>query len=132
MPVRSTRLRGRRSSWLPAQAEEKSLPNFLGLLALDPETRHAPIALVLHSECFPPQARPASGSSRSSFGFRFRLMSAETDDVYDLLETGIRALFERGRLVLLAGSLLPRRSGGTAGWFPPTRKVRDHFAHARL
>ncbi|MDW9957778.1 hypothetical protein GOB20_08055 [Sinorhizobium meliloti] len=116
------------------QAEEKELAPFLGLLALDPETRHAPIALVLHSECFRRQA----GRIRQLAQFYrlpLRLMSAETDDVYDLLEAGIRALSSE-TVVLLAGSLLPRRSGWygrlvsayeeSGGIISPTLAYEDH------
>jgi hypothetical protein len=62
-------------------------------------------------------------------------MSAETDDVYDLLEAGIRALSSE-TVVLLAGSLLPRRSGWygrlvsayeeSGGIISPTLAYEDH------
>ncbi|WP_027997695.1 hypothetical protein [Sinorhizobium arboris] len=116
------------------QAEERGLAPFLGLLALDPETRRAPIALVLHSECFRRQA----GRIRQLAQFYrlpLRLMSAETDDVHDLLEAGIRALASE-TVVLLAGSLLPRSSGWygkllaayeeKGGVVSPTLAYEDH------
>jgi len=89
---------------------------------------------VLHSECFRRQA----GRIRQLAQFYrlpLRLMSAETDDVYDLLEAGIRALSSE-TVVLLAGSLLPRRSGWygrlvsayeeSGGIISPTLAYEDH------
>ncbi|MCA1366828.1 hypothetical protein I6F15_05365 [Bradyrhizobium sp. BRP14] len=94
------------------ESEEEDIAPFLGLLALDPETRHAPIALVLPPERF----RRQSGRIKQLAQFYrlpLRLMSAqESGDVYDLLEAGARALTS-DTVVLLAGSLLPHR----AGWY---------------
>jgi hypothetical protein len=92
--------------------EEEDIAPFLGLLALDPETRHAPIALVLP----PGRFRRQSGRIKQLAQFyrlSLRLMSADdAGDVYDLLEAGTRALTSE-TVVLLAGSLLPHR----AGWY---------------
>ncbi|MCA1440026.1 hypothetical protein I6F07_07260 [Ensifer sp. IC4062] len=106
-------------------SEEGDMAPFLGLLALDPETRSAPIALVLPAERF----RRHAGRIREFAQFyrlSLRLISAEeSGDLYDLLETGIRVISHE-TVVLLAGSLLPNR----AGWY--SKLVAAHKAHGGI
>ncbi|HXV30038.1 MAG TPA: hypothetical protein VD840_06885, partial [Sinorhizobium sp.] len=91
-------------------AGEEDIAPFLGLLALDPEIRRAPIALVMPADRFRRQAARIAGLAEF-YRLSLRLMSAEaTGDVYDLLEAGARAL-AHDTVVLLAGSLSPLRSG---------------------
>ncbi|APG93952.1 hypothetical protein [Sinorhizobium americanum] len=91
-------------------SEGEAIAPFLGLLALDPETRRAPIALVLTAERFRRQAARIRRLAEF-YQLSLRLMSTDAaGDVYDLLEAGARAL-TRETVVLLAGSLLPHRRG---------------------
>ncbi|THK36149.1 hypothetical protein EHS39_21315 [Ensifer sp. MPMI2T] len=116
-------------------SEEGDVAPFLGLLALDPETRCAPIALVLPAERF----RRHAGRIRELAQFyrlALRLIAAEeSGDLYDLLETGIRAISHE-TVVLLAGSLLSNRAGwygkliaaheANGGMISPTLAYEDH------
>lgn len=116
-------------------SEEGDMASFLGLLALDPETRRAPIALVLPAERFRRHAGRAKDLAQF-YRLPLRLISAEEGgDLYDLLETGIRAISHE-TVVLLAGSLLPNRAGwyrklvaaheATGGIVSPTLAYEDH------
>ncbi|MBP1884580.1 hypothetical protein [Sinorhizobium mexicanum] len=92
--------------------EDGDIAPILGLLALDPETRLAPIALVLPAERFRRQASRVKELAQF-YRLSLKLMAAEeSGDLYDLLEAGVRALSHE-TVVLLAGSLLPLR----AGWY---------------
>lgn len=82
----------------------------LALLALDPETRIAPIVVSAASDIIDRigvQLRRLADFYR----LRIRLVSASgSEDLYDALEVGARAVSGE-RIVFLAGSLLPRRKG---------------------
>ncbi|NRP75284.1 hypothetical protein ILFOPFJJ_06207 [Ensifer psoraleae] len=92
------------------EAEDADIAPFLGLLALDPETQRAPIALVVPAERFRRQAARIRQVAQF-YRLPLRLISAEkAGDIYDLLEVGVRALASE-TVVLLAGSLLPHRTG---------------------
>ncbi|MCA1449864.1 hypothetical protein I6F26_25230 [Ensifer sp. IC3342] len=116
-------------------SEEGDMASFLGLLALDPETRRAPIALVLPAERFRRHAGRIKDLAQF-YRLPLRLISAEEGgDLYDLLETGIRAISHE-TVVLLAGSLLPNRAGwygklvaaheANGGIISPTLAYEDH------
>ncbi|MEO5324452.1 hypothetical protein PV773_14135 [Mesorhizobium sp. CC13] len=92
------------------ESDEGGIAPLLALLAIDPETKRAPIALVMPCERFHRQAARI-GKLAGFYGLALRLVSAgETSDTYDLLEAGARALSSE-TVVLLAGSLLPSQSG---------------------
>ncbi|MBV2143523.1 hypothetical protein KUG47_08430 [Falsochrobactrum sp. TDYN1] len=82
----------------------------LALLALDPETRIAPIVIAAATEVIDRigvQIRRLADFYR----LRVRLVSASgSEDLYDALEVGARAVSSE-KVVFLAGSLLPRRQG---------------------
>ncbi|MDK1374713.1 MULTISPECIES: hypothetical protein [unclassified Sinorhizobium] len=119
----------------PEDSEDGDMAPILGLLALDPETRLAPIALVLPAERFRRQAGRIKELAQF-YRLSLKLMAAEeSGDLYDLLEAGVRALSHE-TVVLLAGSLLPLRAGwygklvaahGTQGGvISPTLAYEDH------
>ena len=82
----------------------------LALLALDPETRIAPIVIAAATEIIDRvgvQIRRLADFYR----LRIRLVSATgSEDLYDALEVGARTV-STDQVIFLAGSLLPRRSG---------------------
>ena len=82
----------------------------LALLALDPETRIAPIVIAAAAEIIDRigvQIRRLADFYR----LRIRLVSASgSEDLYDALEVGAHAV-STDRVVFLAASLLPRRAG---------------------
>ena len=82
----------------------------LALLALDPETRIAPIVIAAATEIIDRvgvQIRRLADFYR----LRIRLVSATgAEDLYDALEVGARTVSTE-QVIFLAGSLLPRRSG---------------------
>ncbi|MGO4451695.1 hypothetical protein AB4Y96_22460 [Phyllobacterium sp. TAF24] len=84
----------------------------LALLALDPGTRKAPIVVAAATEIVDRigvQIRRLA----DFYGLRVRLVSASgSEDLYDALEVGARAVSTES-VVFLAASLLPRSSG----WF---------------
>src|SRR4030095_13669264 len=84
----------------------------LALLALDEETRRAPIVIAGATEIIDRigvQVRRLAGFS----GLRLRLVSASgSEDLYDALEVGARAISTES-VLFLAASLLPR----SPGWF---------------
>lgn len=91
-------------------AGDEDIAPSLGLLALDPEIRRAPVALVMPADRFRRQADRIAGLA-AFYRLSLRLMSVEVlGDVYDLLEAGARAL-THDTVVLLAGSLSPLGSG---------------------
>ncbi len=93
------------------EAEEHISP-LLALLALDPETRRAPIVIAMPAERY---RRQAAGLSELARFYRLsvRLVSAKgTADFYDLLEAGTQAL-SCETVVLLSASLIPHG----AGWY---------------
>jgi hypothetical protein len=97
--------------------DEDGIAPLLGLLAIDPETKHAPIVLVVPSERFHQQVARMRRLA-AFYGLSLRLVSAgEAGDAYDLLEAGARAL-SSDTVVLLSGSLVPNK----AGWY---RKLVD-------
>lgn len=99
------------------ESDERGIAPLLALLAIDPETKRAPIALVVSSERFHRQVA-RMGKLAAFYGLSLRLVSAgETGDAYDLLEAGARAL-SSDTVVLLSGSLVPPKSG----WY---RKLVD-------
>ncbi len=84
----------------------------LTLLALDPETRRAPIVIAAAAELID---RIGVHVRRLAdfYGLRLRLVSASgSEDLYDALEVGARAVATE-TVVFLAASLLPRNTG----WF---------------
>ena len=92
--------------------DEDGIAPLLALLAIDPETKRAPIALVVPSERFHRQVA-RMGKLAAFYGLSLRLVSAgEAGDAYDLLEAGARAL-SSDTVVLLSGSLVPHK----AGWY---------------
>lgn len=94
------------------EGDEDGLAPLLALLAIDPETKRAPIALVAPSERFHRQV-PRMAKLAAFYGLSLRLVSAaEAADAYDLLEVGARAL-SSDTMVLLSGSLVPNK----AGWY---------------
>lgn len=102
--------------------DEDGIAPLLALLAIDPETKRAPIALVMPSERFHRQVARL-GKLAVFYGLSLRLVSAGgTGDAYDLLEAGARAL-SSDTVVLLSASLVPHK----AGWY---RKLVD--THATL
>ncbi|MEP9399057.1 hypothetical protein [Mesorhizobium sp. KR2-14] len=97
--------------------DEDGIAPLLGLLAIDPETKHAPIALVVPSERFHRQVDRIRKLA-AFYGLSLRLVSAgEANDAYDLLEAGARAL-SSDTVVLLSASLVPHKPG----WY---RKLVD-------
>ncbi|HHV69757.1 MAG TPA: hypothetical protein GXX48_19290, partial [Ochrobactrum intermedium] len=94
----------------------------LALLALDPETRIAPIVIAAASEIIDRigvQIRRLADFYR----LRIRLVSATgSEDLYDALEVGARTV-TTDQVIFLAGSLLPRR----AGWL--NKLVSAYEAH---
>jgi hypothetical protein len=82
----------------------------LALLALDPETRIAPIVIAAATEIIDRvgvQIRRLADFYR----LRIRLVSANgSEDLYDALEVGARTV-TTDQVVFLAGSLLPRKAG---------------------
>ncbi|PSJ56115.1 hypothetical protein C7I85_25570 [Mesorhizobium soli] len=92
--------------------DEDGIVPLLALLAIDPETKRAPIALVVPSERFHREAA-RMGKLAAFYGLSLRLVSAgKAGDACDLLEAGARAL-SSDTVVLLSGSLVPH----TAGWY---------------
>ncbi|WP_332690629.1 hypothetical protein, partial [Devosia sp.] len=92
--------------------DEDGLAPLLALLAIDPETKRAPIALAVPSERFHRQV-PRMAKLAAFYGLSLRLVSAaDAADAYDLLEVGARALSSE-TMVLLSGSLVPNE----AGWY---------------
>lgn len=99
------------------EGDEDGIAPLLALLAIDPETKRAPIALVMPSERFHRQV-PRMSKLAAFYGLSLRLVSAgEAGDTYDLLEAGARAL-SSDTVVLVSGSLVPNK----AGWY---RKLVD-------
>lgn len=82
----------------------------LALLALDPETRQAPIVIAAATEIIDRigvQVRRLA----DFYGLHLRLVSASgSEDLYDALEVGARAVSTES-VVFLAASLLPRSKG---------------------
>lgn len=102
--------------------DEDGIAPLLALLAIDPETKRAPIALVVPSERFHRQVARI-GKLAVFYGLSLRLVSAgEAGDAYDLLEAGTQAL-SSDSVVLLSASLVPHK----VGWY---RKLVD--THAAL
>ena len=92
------------------EGDEDGLAPLLALMAIDPETKRAPIALVVPSERFHRQVT-RMGKLAAFYGLSLRLVSAgEAADSYDLLEAGARAL-SSDTMVLLSGSLIPNKTG---------------------
>ncbi|WFU51514.1 hypothetical protein [Sinorhizobium terangae] len=116
-------------------SEDGDIAPLLGLLALDPETRVAPIVLVMPAERFRRQAGRIKELAQF-YRLSLKLMAAEeTGDLYDLLEAGVRALSQE-TVILLAGTLLPLRGGwygklvaaheAQGGVISPTLAYEDH------
>jgi hypothetical protein len=92
--------------------DEEGIAPLLAMLAIDPETKRVPIALVVPSERFHRQVA-RMGKLAAFYGLSLRLVSAgETGDAYDLFEAGARAL-SSDTIVLLSASLVPHK----AGWY---------------
>ncbi|NTS33471.1 hypothetical protein HQ945_19630 [Phyllobacterium sp. BT25] len=84
----------------------------LTLLALDPETRRAPIVIAAAAELID-RIGVHVRRLANFYGLRLRLVSASgSEDLYDALEVGARAVSTE-TVVFLAASLLPRNNG----WF---------------
>ena len=91
------------------ESEEHIFP-LLALLALDPETRRAPIVIAIPTERFRTHAARLSELVRF-YNLSARLVSANgTVDLYDLLEAGAQAL-SCETVVLLSASLIPHGTG---------------------
>lgn len=89
---------------------EEDFSALLGLLALDPHTRQAPIVLVLQSEQF---RRRAAGIRRLAEFYRLplRLVSVEgSGDASDLARTAAKAI-DSETVILLSASLTPANPG---------------------
>ncbi len=91
---------------------EEHISPLLALLALDPETRRAPIVIVMPAERYRKQAAGLIELARF-YRLSVRLVSAKgTADFYDLLEAGTQAL-SCETVVPLSASLIPHG----AGWY---------------
>jgi hypothetical protein len=91
------------------ETEEHIFP-LLALLALDPETRRAPIVIAMPTERYRRQAARLSELARF-YRLSVRLVSAQgTADFYDLLEAGAQAL-SCETIVPLSASLMPHGTG---------------------
>lgn len=89
---------------------EEHISPLLALLALDPETRAAPIVIAIPAGRFSMQAPRLSELVRF-YRLSARLVSAKgTGDVYDLLEAGTQAL-SCETVVLLSAALIPHGKG---------------------
>jgi hypothetical protein len=93
------------------ESDEDIFP-LLALLALDPETRRAPIVIAMPAERFRRQATRFKEIARF-YRLSLRLVSAKgTGDVYDMLEAGTQALTCE-TVVSLSAALIPHG----AGWY---------------
>ena len=93
-----------------AGGTEGHISPLLALLALDPETRRAPIVIVMPAERYRRQAACLSELARF-YRLSVRLVSAKgTADYYDLLEAGAQAL-SCETIVALSASLIPHATG---------------------
>ena len=93
-----------------AGGTEEHISPLLALLALDPETRRAPIVIVMPAERYRRQAACLSELARF-YRLSVRLVSAKgTADYYDLLEAGAQAL-SCETIVPLSASLIPHATG---------------------
>lgn len=93
-----------------AGGTEEHISPLLALLALDPETRRAPIVIVMPAERYRRQAACLSELARF-YRLSVRLVSAKgTADYYDLLEAGALAL-SCETIVPLSASLIPQATG---------------------
>lgn len=93
-----------------AGGAEEHISPLLALLALDPETRRAPIVIVMPAERYRRQAACLSELARF-YRLSVRLVSAKgTADYYDLLEAGAQAL-SCETIVPLSASLIPHATG---------------------
>lgn len=89
---------------------EADINPLLALLALDPETRKAPLVVAMPSERCQQQASRLEELAKF-YRLSLRLVAARgASDLYDLLEAGMRAV-RCETVVLLSGSLLPRGKG---------------------
>lgn len=89
---------------------EEHISPLLALLALDPETRRAPIVIAMPAERYRRQAACLSELARF-YRLSVRLVSAKgTADFYDLLEAGTQAL-SCETIVPLSASLIPYGTG---------------------
>ncbi|MBD9373736.1 hypothetical protein IB238_14000 [Rhizobium sp. ARZ01] len=95
-----------------AGESEEDISPLLALLALDPETRRAPIVIAMPAERFQRQAA-CLGELVRFYRLSARLVSVTgTGDAYDLLEAGAQAVSSE-TIVLLSASLVPHG----AGWY---------------
>jgi len=91
------------------ESDEDIFP-LLALLALDPETRRAPIVIAMPAERFRRQSARLKEIARF-YRLSVRLVSAKgTGDVYDMLEAGTQAL-SCDTIVSLSASLIPHGPG---------------------
>ncbi|KAA9383914.1 glycosyltransferase family 2 protein [Neorhizobium galegae] len=89
---------------------EEDISPLLALLALDPETRGAPIVIAMPAERFRRQAARLKELARF-YRLSVRLVSTKgTGDVYDMLEAGMQAL-SCETVVSLSASLIPHGTG---------------------
>lgn len=89
---------------------EENISPLLALLALDPETRRAPIVIAMPADRFRRQAARLKELARF-YGLSARFVSAkEAGDFYDMLEAGTLAL-SCETVVSLSASLVPRGRG---------------------
>ncbi|OWW00183.1 hypothetical protein ATY79_01360 [Rhizobium sp. R693] len=90
--------------------KEENISPLLALLALDPETRRAPIVIAMPAERFRRQAARLKELVRF-YRLSARLVSAKgSGDFYDMLEAGTQAL-SCETVVSLSASLVPRATG---------------------
>jgi hypothetical protein len=89
---------------------EEDIGPLMALLALDPETRRAPIVIAMPAERFRRQTTRLGELARF-YRLSVRLVSAKgTGDVYDMLEAGTQALTCE-TVVSLSASLIPCGTG---------------------
>lgn len=101
---------GRPPIIIGAGESEEDISPLLALLALDPETRCAPIVIAMPTERFQRQATRL-GELVRFYRLSARLVSAKgTGDFYDLLEAGVLAV-SCDTVVLLSASLVPQGKG---------------------
>lgn len=102
-------------------SEDGDIAPILGLLALDPETRLAPIALVLPAERFRRQASRIKEIAQF-YRLSLKLMAAEeSGDLYDLLEAGSGHCRMR-RWCCLPARCCRSEPAGTASSSPPVMR----------
>jgi len=95
---------------IAASDSEENISPLLALLALDPETRRAPIVIAMPAERFRRQSGRLKELARF-YRLSIRLVSVKgTGDIYDMLGAGTQAI-SCETVVSLSASLLPHGTG---------------------